>query len=57
MYKKDNGRTHIDIDDPEFCHVAAQEGFNICVKCQPPNSPDVNVLDLGFFNVIQSLRY
>lgn len=25
--------------------------------CQPANSPDLNVLDLGFFSVIQSLRY
>lgn len=25
--------------------------------CQPPNSPDFIVLDLGFFNAIQSLQY
>lgn len=25
--------------------------------CQPPNSPDLNVLDLGFFRAIQSLKY
>ena len=24
---------------------------------QPPNSPDLNVLDLGFFNAIQSLQH
>ena len=24
---------------------------------QPPNSPDFNILDLGFFNVIQSLQH
>ena len=24
---------------------------------QPPNSPDLNVLDLGFFSTIQSLQY
>ncbi|KAF0692795.1 Aste57867_16157 [Aphanomyces stellatus] len=29
----------------------------IGVACQPPNSPDFNVLDLGFFNSIQSLQY
>ncbi|WOG92956.1 hypothetical protein DCAR_0312234 [Daucus carota subsp. sativus] len=55
--QQDNARTHIDPDDPEFCQAAAQEGFNIYVRCQPPNSPDLNVLDLGFFNAIQSLRY
>ena len=26
------------------------------MDCQPPNSPDFNVLDLGFFNAIQSLQ-
>ena len=24
---------------------------------QPPNSPDMNVLDLGFFNQIQTIQY
>jgi hypothetical protein len=26
------------------------------MTCQPPNSPDCNVLDLGFFAAIQSLQ-
>lgn len=55
--QQDNAKTHIDPNDTEFYQAAAQEGFNIYVRCQPPNSPDLNVLDLGFFNVIQSLRY
>jgi exosome complex RNA-binding protein Rrp42 (RNase PH superfamily) len=25
--------------------------------CQPPNSPDLNVLDLGFFAAIQALQH
>lgn len=25
--------------------------------CQPPNSPDCNINDLGFFRAIQSLQY
>lgn len=25
--------------------------------CQPPNSPDLNVLDLGFFSSIQALQH
>lgn len=29
-------------------------GWNIRVKCQPPNSPDFNVLDLGIFNAIHA---
>jgi len=32
-------------------------GWSIQLKNQPPNSPDLNILDLGFFNTIQSLQY
>lgn len=32
-------------------------GFDICLMRQPSNSPDLNILDLGFFNSIQSIRY
>jgi hypothetical protein len=31
--------------------------FDIQLTCQPANSPDLNVLDLGFFNTIQSLQH
>ena len=31
--------------------------FDIQLTCQPANSPDLNVLDLGFFNSIQSLQH
>ena len=36
---------------------AKKDGWNIVTRYQPPNSPDFNVLDLGFFNSIQSLQY
>ncbi|KAF2310203.1 hypothetical protein GH714_007196 [Hevea brasiliensis] len=52
--QQDNARTHIDKNDDEFCRAAAQDGFDIRLLCQPPNSPDLNVLDLGFFSAIQS---
>jgi len=32
-------------------------GLNVSIECQPANSPDLNVLDLGFFNAIQSLQH
>ncbi|OMO85689.1 hypothetical protein COLO4_21501 [Corchorus olitorius] len=54
--QQDNARTHVDIDDPEFCQAAAQDGFDIRLTYQPPNSPDLNMLDLGFFAAIQSLQ-
>ncbi|XP_028782212.1 uncharacterized protein LOC114738342 [Neltuma alba] len=55
--QQDNARCYIDPDDNEFCRVATEDGFNIRLMNQPPNSPDLNILDLGFFNGIQSLQY
>ena len=26
------------------------------MMCQPPNSPDLNVLDLGYFNALQAMQ-
>jgi len=34
-----------------------QNGFDIRLVRQPPNSPDLNVLDLGFFRSIQALQH
>jgi hypothetical protein len=31
--------------------------LNIIIREQPPNSPDLNVLDLGIFRALQSLQY
>ncbi|XP_059315736.1 uncharacterized protein LOC132066441 [Lycium ferocissimum] len=55
--QQDNARTHICLDDEEFRQVATQDGFDIRLMCQPPNSPDLNILDLGFFRAIQSLQH
>ncbi|KAL4569941.1 hypothetical protein LXL04_025589 [Taraxacum kok-saghyz] len=40
----------------EFLEAASQDGFDIRLSFQPSNSPDLNVLDLGFFRAIQSLQ-
>jgi hypothetical protein len=53
--QQDNCRTHIVPDDPEFVAAAQADGWDIRLTCQPANSPDCNVLDLGFFAAIQSL--
>jgi len=45
------------LDDPIFCEAAKQNGFDIRLICQPPNSPDFNILDLGFFRAIQAIQY
>ena len=52
-----NAPSHLKVDDPQFCAVAKQDGFDIRLICQPPNSPDFNILDLGFFRAIQAIQY
>ena len=42
------------MDDPKFISAAIQDGYEIQLICQLLNSLDVNILDLGFFNAIQS---
>ena len=55
--QQDNARTHVECDDKEFQEAASKNGFDIRLMCQPPKSPDLNILDLGFFSAIQSLQY
>ncbi|KAF7123388.1 hypothetical protein RHSIM_Rhsim12G0027300 [Rhododendron simsii] len=55
--QQDNARPHIQPYDAQFRDVTTKNGFDIRLSFQPPNSPDLNVLDLGFFTAIQSLQY
>ena len=55
--QQDNAPSHLKVDDPIFCEAAKQEGFDIRLICQPLNSPDFNILDLGFFRAIQAIQY
>lgn len=55
--QQDNARPHISVNDEEFIEAGRQEEFDIKLVCQPPNSPDLNVLDLGFFRSIQALQH
>ncbi|KAG3089646.1 hypothetical protein PI125_g17949 [Phytophthora idaei] len=34
--------------------AAKESGWDIRMEFQPPKSPDMNILDLGIFNAIQS---
>lgn len=54
--QQDNAKPHIDVNDSEFIEASSQDGFDIRLCFQPPNSPDLNVLDRGFFRAIQSLQ-
>ncbi len=56
--QQDNARPHIDPHDPNIVNegLPSNSSSPIKILCQPANSPDFNVLDLGFFNSIQSLQ-
>jgi hypothetical protein len=47
--QQDNAPSHVPIDDAEFAATVAQTCLDIHLLNQPPNSPDMNCLDLGFF--------
>ncbi|VFQ95320.1 unnamed protein product [Cuscuta campestris] len=56
IIQQDNAKPHVDGSDLHFLQAATEGEWNIKLKFQPPNSPDLNVLDLGFFRAIDSLQ-
>ncbi|GAA0155425.1 hypothetical protein LIER_13156 [Lithospermum erythrorhizon] len=50
-------RTHVDPNDEQFQVAATLSGLHLQLICQPPNSLDMNILDLGFFSAIQSPQH
>ncbi|KAF0700353.1 Aste57867_9103 [Aphanomyces stellatus] len=56
ILQQDNATPHRSIDDASLARVST-DGWTFVVRRQPPNSPDLNVLDLGFFASIQTLQY
>ena len=54
--QQDNARPHVCESDSDVRAAGESDGWNIRLMCQPPNSPDFNVLDLGFFRAIQSIQ-
>ncbi|XP_057543524.1 uncharacterized protein LOC130821758 [Amaranthus tricolor] len=55
--QQDNAKPYILDDDEVFREVATLDRFSFHLVQQPPNSPDMNVLDLGFFRSIQWLQH
>ena len=43
--------------DKVFKDALVEKGINAELYMQPANSPDVNLLDLGFFRAIQSFNH
>ena len=54
--QQDGAKSHILEDDVEFKEVVDEIGLNLTMFTQLPNSPDTNILDLGFFRAIQSFN-
>ena len=57
--QQDGASTHIDPKDSLWLEALEEMGLENKIKLvkQPPNSPDTNVNDLGFFNSLQSRYY
>ena len=56
MIQQDGAKSHISADDNEFNEVLIDQNINMELYTQAANSPDVNILDLGFFQAIQSFN-
>ena len=54
--QQDGTKSHILEDDVEFKEAVDEIGLNLTMYTQSPNSPDTNILDLGFFRAIQSFN-
>ncbi|KAJ0391779.1 hypothetical protein P43SY_012138 [Pythium insidiosum] len=53
--QQDNAKPHVLADDEVIQAACSAGGWDMKVAPQPPNSPDFNVLDLGFFASLQTL--
>ncbi|ETV89837.1 hypothetical protein H310_15325 [Aphanomyces invadans] len=56
VLQHDNATPHGSITD-DVLESVSTDGWSFVIRRQQPNSPDLNVLDLGFFASIQSLQY
>ena len=54
--QQDGAKSHIGEDNKEFKDTLAEQEINMELYTQVANSPDVNLLDLGFFWAIQSFN-
>ncbi|KAF0735417.1 hypothetical protein Ae201684_008107 [Aphanomyces euteiches] len=55
VLQHDNATPHASLKDCVLQTVST-DGWTFVIRKQPPNSPDLNVLDLGFFASIQALQ-
>ena len=53
LIQQDGAKCHISADDDEFNEVLIDQNINAELYTQAANSPDVNLLDLGFFELFK----
>nr|CCA26560.1 transposase putative [Albugo laibachii Nc14] len=55
--QQDNAKPHVFLKNEEILAAGQSDGWDIRLRCQSPSLPGYNVLDLGYFGVIQSVQY
>jgi hypothetical protein len=53
----DNAKSHFSENQPEWRAAASYGSWDFRLTPQPANSPDTNILDLGFFRALQSEQW
>ena len=56
LIQQDGAKSHRSADNDEFNEALIDQNINAELYKQAANSPDVNLLDLGFFRAIQSFN-
>lgn len=57
VLQHDNAKPHVSASDPEVVAALTEGGWDGSIDPQSANSPDFNVLDLGFFASLQTLQH
>lgn len=54
--RQDSAKLYLSIKVSDIQTKVIKAGWNLKLKCQLPNSPDLNVFHLEFFNAVQFLQ-
>ena len=57
IIRQDNAEPRTTAADNAIAQDLRHDRIHMDLSNQPPNSPEFNVLDLGFFNSIQALQH
>ena len=57
IIQQDGASSHLHDDDPDFVDAATAGNWRITLRTQPAQSPDCNILDLGFFRSLQAMQF